>query len=158
MWVLAHWQYPKTQKIQKNAIYQDKTQHNTTLTVSKHTEGSKGRYLLRQNTTQHNIDSIQTHKRFKRTLFIKTKHNTTLTVSVEDGEHACMGSGYLCHTYYWHKPGVWTKINGSKMTMSEIQKSKWWYDWNVQNILFMTIKLFVPCSYWINLSEQEDIA
>ena len=62
-------QDPNTQKVQKNAVYQDNTQHATR---SKHTKGSKERCLLGQHTT---CNKIQTHKRFKRTLFIRTTYN-----------------------------------------------------------------------------------
>ena len=35
----------------------------------------------------------------------------TFTVSVEDGRHACIGSGYDYQTYYWHKQPLVLKLS-----------------------------------------------
>ena len=63
---------PNTGMVKKNAVYYDKTQH----AIKKRKEKKKRKFNL---TTCElylkKINNLQTHKRFKRTLFIMTKHN-----------------------------------------------------------------------------------
>ena len=66
----------------------------------------------------------------------------TFTVSVEDGRHACIGSGYDYKTYFWHKQPLVLKLPSlqyrrAKGDMNEICKiMHGFYDPETANSLF----------------------